>query len=171
MRRSILSLALILPLASTRAAAQGEVVVLDSAALAALAALAPRIDSADVLRLSTLWGNSILVQPRLVPSGLEYRTLTGDEPRIDGRAFALQRPGRATGTGALAGGILLGALGAGLGAFVGGWGCSDRAEPCTTPIGYGIGFGVLGATVGAAIGGMIGSRITRWHTIYQHPDP
>jgi hypothetical protein len=97
-------LALASPLASAPAAAQGGLVPLDSAALAALAPLASRIDSAPVLRLRTLWGNSVLVAPRLVPSGIQYRDLTGEPPRIDGRAFRLQRRGHATGTGAILGG-------------------------------------------------------------------
>jgi hypothetical protein len=146
-------------------------VPLDSAALAALAPLASRIDSAPVLRLRTLWGNSVLVAPRLVPSGIQYRDLTGEPPRIDGRAFRLQRRGHATGTGAIVGGLLLGALGTGVGAFLTSFSCIDAERPCGPPAQPIIAGAVFGTAIGVIAGGVIGSRVARWHTVYQHLDP
>jgi hypothetical protein len=106
-----------------------------------------------------------------VASGLEYGSLTGEVPRIDGRTFALQRRGRATVAGTVVGGLLLGALGTGLGAFLVSFSCIDAERPCSPPVGPVISFGALGLLLGAGVGGAIGSGITRWSTIYQHPDP
>jgi len=172
MRRCLALLALASPILSAPAAAQGGLVPLDSAALAALAPLASRIDSAPVLRLRTLWGNSVLVAPRLVPSGIQYRDLTGEPPRIDGRAFQLQRRGHATGTGAIVGGLLLGAVGTALGRFLAGFACIDTEVPCDmTPAQPIIAGAVFGTAIGVIAGGVIGSRVARWHTVYQHLDP
>jgi hypothetical protein len=171
MRRCLALLALASPLASAPAAAQGGLVPLDSAALAALAPFASRIDSAPELRLYTLWGKSVLVAPRLVPSGIQYQDLTGERPRIDGRAFQLQRRGHATGTGAILGGLLLGALGTGVGVFLTSFACIDAEVPCGPPAQPIIAGAVLGTAVGVIAGGAIGSRVSRWHTVYQHPDP
>jgi len=171
MRRCLALLALASLVRSAPAAAQGGLVPLDSAALAALAPFASRIDSAPVLRLRTPWGKSVLVAPRLVPSGIQYRDLTGAEPRIDGRAFRLQRRGHATGAGAVIGGLLLGALGTGVGVFLTSFACIDAEVPCGPPAEPIIAGAVFGTLIGVIGGVLIGSRVTRWHTVYQHPDP
>jgi hypothetical protein len=67
--------------------------------------------------------------------------------------------------------VLLGAVGTALGWYLGGWACEG---PCgvfdvsAQPI---IAGAVLGIAVGVFGGGLIGSRVARWHTVYQHPDP
>jgi hypothetical protein len=153
------------------AAAQAGVVPLDSTARAALAAAAIRIDSASVLRIKTLWGSTVLVDPRLDPAGIAYRVLRGDPARMDDRSFEIQLRSRATGPGAVAGAVLGGLAGALYGRVAAGIaGVDGQTIGSGATTGSVIQGGVLGAGFGAMFGAMIGTMMPGWRTIYRHPD-
>jgi hypothetical protein len=168
--RPLIAVAFALPLAVAVSPirAQEGVIPLDSAAVAALASLRERIDGADELRLRGPSGLSVLVVPRLVPSGLGYRTLVGPDPRLDGHDFVLQARGRATETGATVGAIVAGLMGVAVGSVFSGLACLD-VQNCDPPrFESAATVGVLGAAAGGLIGAVIGSRFRKWRTIYRH---
>lgn len=135
--------ALALALAAPPASAQGGVLRLDSATIAALTDVQARIETAERLRLLTPGSASVLVAPRLLPSGLGYASATDDDPRLDGRAFRLQARGRASRTGRIIGAIALGAAGAAFGFIGSGLACLDAERRCNSYAGlYGFGFAV-----------------------------
>jgi hypothetical protein len=162
------ALALPLAIAASPIRAQEGVIPLDSAAVASLASLRERIDRADELRLRGPSGVSVLVAPRLVPSGLGYGSLVGPDPRTGGQDFVLQARGRATEAGAMVGVILAGFAGAAVGSMFSGLACLD-VQGCSAPqFESAATVGLLSAVAGGFIGAIIGSRFLRWRTIYRH---
>jgi hypothetical protein len=170
---SLTLVALVLTIAVEPATAQGGVLRLDSATVAALAALEARIDRADSLRVKTPHGSSVLIAPRLIGSGLGYARLAGPDPQLDGSAFLLQTQGRMTRTGAIVGAVALGLTGAVIGFMFSGLACLDIIErPCSAPwLGGVLVVGVIGAAGGAAVGAVVGASATGWRTIYRYPPP
>jgi len=168
--RPFIAVALAIPLAvvALPVVAQEGVLPLDSAVVAALTPLRARIDQAGDLRLRGPLGVSVLVAPRLLPSGLGYGSLVGPDPRLDGREFVLQTRGRAAGTGAMAGAIVLGLAGAVLGSQLPGVGCLDSENCFPARLGAAALAGVMGAVAGGAIGTVIGAFVPQWRTIYRY---
>jgi hypothetical protein len=152
------------------AVGQGGVVRLDSNTVILLAPLQKRIARADKLRVKSEAGSSVLVLPRLVKSGLGYAALVGPAPDPAGQAFHLQIPGRATWTGAVIGGVVLGTAGAVLGARLSGVACIDAERPCSPPVvAYAVVLGLVGAVGGGGLGALVGAFIPTWRTIYRSP--
>jgi hypothetical protein len=147
--------------------AQGGVIPLDSAAVAALAWLQPRLDEAVSVRFRTPWGASILENPRLVPTGLGYARLASPAAHRRASPFELQTRGPATWAGLQVGAGVLGVVGA-----IYGWYFSESClnGDCLAPGLQGaVAWSLLGAAAGAVIGGVVGSLVTRWRTIYRYP--
>jgi len=165
----VVALAISLAAVARAVLAQDRLIPLDSAAVAALAPLRPRIDRADELRLRGPAGVTVILAPRLVPSGLGYGSRVGPDPVLDGRDFVLQARGPATETGAMIGVILLGFGGALIGSAFSEMACFEVLSGCDAPRLEGaLIVGVVGAAAGGLVGAVIGSRFRTWRTIYRH---